>query len=210
VRGIRGWLRAERHPRLTVGLILAACLLLGGALVFLMRWLNVGNFVTRPGLAVLITWPAFLALLRWRAGVEFEALDIDAGVAQFVRGDQVADASRLRAFLDPQSQRSATQQELMESFHREAFQQPLAALLLILFTCGMWLLWDLVAVGPTLLTDLIIDGRLVVVHPGVLQKIPTSNWLKDAAGATAIHFIGLSILTSLLLLIAIIFWEMYR
>ncbi len=201
VRGIRGWLRKHRRPERAIVLILAVCLLAGCGLFLLMGFLEVAVRPIRLGLAVLLVWPLFLGLLRWQAAAEFRQLDSETGISEYVRNDDRMEMARLRELLG-QQEPSFVERGFSEGFSRmdgpEAF---FVMIVLFVATCGVWLLWDLIRMGPTLLTEMIIDADLVAANPALLQRFSSGNWFKNAMDATAIYFFGLSMITCLLMVV---------
>src|SRR5262245_55817316 len=191
VRQIRGWLRAERSPRLTIiGLLgIAATVALGA--VYLLGLAGMRGWGMRSFWAVLAAWPVFVWLLRWRAGVEFGQMtrQMTEHELQFARLDELDDS-------ESQLLREATEAE--RACHRAVMESsrgagPLTLLLLGGVTLGCFLIWDLVQFGPTLLAETIFDAEMVIARPDLILTTTHRDWRAEAFGATGIHFGGLAI-----------------
>ena len=199
LREIRGWLRTERAPRLTVLAILLVCTAMG---VLADAWLRHMGFGFRPYrwmIAAFAPWPLFLGLLRWRAGVEARRLDLVATMNQFVVHDDAAEQQECNP------QRSQWQRAIEEAWGRENARATGDALgratggggifvivILLAVSMGTWLLWDLTRLGPTLLAETMIDGVLVPAEPRLARQMHSGHWLKNIGPACYFHFVGLA------------------
>ncbi len=195
----RGWLRAERAPRLTVLGMLIVCAVAGAAFDL---WLQHTGFAFRPYrwmIAAFSTWPLFLALLRWRAGVEASRLGLVEKTRHFVVHDEAAEEQEA----NPQPGKwqkafnNAWDQEGQRAFSREMGRATggggvFVIIILLVVSMGTWLAWDLIRLGPTLLAETMIDGVLVPAEPRLALHMDSDRWLKNLAPSTGFHFMGLA------------------
>lgn len=147
--------------------------------------------------AIIPTWPLFVFLVRWRAGVESQQLDFEQLGEAFIALDERAEASFSKPLL------SDDIHEGIAAGFRSGMQQGgggslFFGMILAAITLGGWLVWELVRGGPRLLADTMIDAELVRSHPQLFEKVITYPWMAELFGATAIQFVGLTIAAFLL------------
>jgi hypothetical protein len=91
VSAIRGWLREERCPRLTIIGFLGICAVLAIGIGYALSFCGVRGWGTRAFWAVLAVWPVFVLLLRWRTAVDFKRLAFDDRMDHFISFDKLAE-----------------------------------------------------------------------------------------------------------------------
>ena len=202
-RAVRGWLRSERCPRLTTLGMLLGCALWS---VLVDIWLERVGFGFRPyrwSTSVFAAWPMFLLLLRWRAGVEARRCDVvSESWDRFVSCDDAAERRPAPGLKSPA--RISAENELSRGIGKIAGQPGgvFIIMALIAITVGTWLAWDLIRLGPSLLTDTMIDGVIVPARPQMAAGIASEPWQRNLASSTFFHFIGMALMA----IVVAIFW----
>ena len=202
LRTIRGWLRAARSPRLTLALIVLACAAFAAVASFGMRRAGLELSGLRWAYAVGASWPLFLLLLYWRAGAEFRRFDMTSDAQVFVRFDERVEFELATSSARPSSARWHFDEEIQQVLAREAGKAAgkgglLPMAFLIVITVGGWLVWDLIQLGPTLLTQSILDGWLLPAHPSLAANVHSQRWLAETAAYTGLHFLALGLVAFL-------------
>jgi len=196
VRRIRGWLRLDRSPRLTIGLLLLPTAAFVVAVDFV---LDRGGFDLTPmrwAIAVLAAWPIFVLLLRWRAAAEMRYLHLERLDLSYERYDDGAEAA-LNAPSEKQMKRNESiwigvRSGLNQGMSRVADAGLPVMLLLGAVTLGAWTIWKLIGSGPSLLTDIIIDGEVVPATPSLATRISTDRWFAEGLAETYPFFLSLA------------------
>jgi len=201
---IRGWLRKERAPRLTVVLLLIPCAVCIVLSEYLMRRAGFELLPMRWAFAVLPAWPLFVALVRWRAAAEWERLNLKKKLG---REYQLHDESAEAVPFVVKTQKQLEWDQGVQSGIRGGLQQngvgrigavPWVLFIMVAVTIGTWLVWELIKGGPKLLANTIIDSELVPSQPKLVFKMETYKWFPETLGATALHFLGLALAAFLL------------
>lgn len=191
---IRGWLREERHPRLTIVALLALSTVAALAAGCLLALIGVRGWGTRAFWAVLAAWPVFVGLVRWRAAVGFQqmALRKSGRDAYFTAIDKSAERESFNL-----AEPSETERTIWREVGRAHGQSMSGNILTLLFlgglTLGCWLIWDLIQTGPTLLAETIFDAEVVPSRSELITTVTHRDWRWEAFGLTGIHFGGLAI-----------------
>lgn len=174
--------------------LLALSTAIAVAVGYVLALVGIKGWGTRAFWSVLVAWPAFVGLMRWRAGVEFRnsALRKSERDAYFATIDEVAE-SELFNLKEPSETERAFKRELGQSLGRAMGSNVLTLLLLGGLTLGCWLIWDLIRTGPTLLAETIFDADVVSSRLQVITTVTHRDWRWEAFGLTGIHFGGLAI-----------------
>ena len=201
LQGVRGWLYETRAPRwLTAGL-LAASLLAGSGVAFAAFQSGLRSIPWLCFIGIVAGWPVFISLIRWQAGRMVRCLEAMRDGRHYLARDTLAERDDFFeiGFWD----RTENRQAFAESCQREAVRcgstllstplSPFVFLGLGVVTLGMWLLWDLVKSGPTLLAEAFVDDVFPRRHPRLAEPMHTEPWLQNAVIATCIHFAGFAI-----------------
>jgi len=191
VRSVRGWLRAERYPRLTIAILLSVCGVIATGFGCMLAHWGVKAWGERAFWSVLAVWPVFVLLVRWRAAVEFEEFPVGDGARSFVATDDLAEQRLLSEEVEPAWKRTCRESIARES--GRACGNFLGLLLIGGLTLGTWLAWLLIAHGATLLAETIVDAELVPAKPQLICSFQHLDWRTEAFGFTAIHFIGIAL-----------------
>jgi len=199
---IRGWLRAARSPRWTVALIILLCGAFAAVASLGMWRAGLELSGMRWAFAVAASWPLFLLLLYWRAGAEFRRFDVKNDAQAFVRFDERVEFELAMASARPSSVQWHFEESFQQAFSREAGRVAgsggfPALIFLTMITLGGWLVWDLIQLGPTLLTQSILDGWLLPAHPSLAAHVHSQSWAKEAAAYSGLHFLALSVIAFL-------------
>ena len=204
LQGVRGWLYETRSPRwLTTGL-LAVSLLAGAGVACAASQSGLRSIPWLCFIGIVAAWPVFLSLVRWQAGRMIRCLEaLHDGRSYLARDIQ---AERDDFFDIGFWDRTENRQAFAESFQREAASfggrlistpfGPFVLLGLGVATLGMWLLWDLVKNGPTLLAEAFVDDAFPRRHPQFAEPMHTEPWLPNAVIATCVHFVGFAFCAS--------------
>ncbi|HSI12635.1 MAG TPA: hypothetical protein VK961_11355 [Chthoniobacter sp.] len=194
VSRIRGWLRKERSPRLTIGLLLLPTAVFGMGADWALRRGGLDLEPLRWMLALFATWPIFVLLLRWRAAMEWRHLHLDRLGLEYIRYDDGAEA----ALTAPRQVKleSEMRRAIQDSISREAGKAAGAALPVVLLlgalTLGCWTIWQLIRSGPNLLTNVIIDGEAVPSSGVLATRVQRENWFSATLGETYLFFLSLA------------------
>lgn len=197
VSRIRGWLRKDRSPQWTVGLLLiptTACVI--GVDSVLRHW-GLDLTPLRWALAFFAAWPVFVFLLRWRASVEWHQLHLEQLGWDYVRFDEGAEAALCAPKSAPRP--TLTQniwRETCNSIGRESGRLAGGGIPMAIFmgalTLGGWTIWQLIRTGPSLLAHVIVDSEAVLSSPVLATRISRENWLSAALGETYLFFLSLA------------------
>lgn len=190
VSHIRGWLRAERSPRLTIVALLALSAAFAIGIGYFLAACGIRGWGTRAFWSVLAAWPAFVWTIRWRAGVEFRQLTVRESDrdAHFRAIDESAEDE-----LFALTEQNETEREIYRGAGRAMGNNILTLLLLGGLTLGCWLIWDLIRTGPTLLAETIFDAEVVLSRSELMTRVTHRDWRSEAFGLTGIHFGGLAV-----------------
>jgi hypothetical protein len=188
VSSIRGWLRLERRPRLTIVSLLAISTSVAVFIGWLLAIWGVDGWGTRAFFAVLATWPIFVGLVSWRASVEFGQMHLRSKDREdrFIAMDGRIEHHLARDDADHEIS------EIERALYREMGSNLLTLLLLGALTLGSWLIWDLIRTGATLLAETILDAEVVPSRRDLLNSISHLDWRTEAFGLTAAYFGGLA------------------
>ena len=194
VSRIRGWLRRDRSPRLTIGLLLVPTAVWGVAVDYALRRGGLDLPPLRWVMAIFAAWPIFVLLLRWRAAAEWRSVHLDRLDGTYVRHDEAVEA----ILCLPKSEK---QLKMEETFWRSVNQNSgragaaglPSALLLGAATLGCWTIWKLIGSGPTLLADIIIDSEAIPRTPSLATRISSERWFSGALGGTGLFFLSLAV-----------------
>ena len=70
--------------------------------------------------------------------------------------------------------------------------------ILALITLGTWCVWKIIAYGPTLLTEMIVDGCLIRQFPKIENTFPLEDWKHNTFIVTGVYFIMLAVVAGAL------------
>jgi hypothetical protein len=191
VSSIRGWLRQERSPRLTISALVGLCAALSVTIGYGLARCGVRGWGTRAFWSVLAVWPVFVLLVRWRCAVDFQQMDLGNRdrVNRLIAADELASLDSNRQVSEGER---AVYRELGNGLGRAIGSNLLTALLLGSITLGCWLIWDLIRNGPHLLADTIFDAEVVPPRVDLITSVTHRDWRMEALGFTAIYFPGLA------------------
>ena len=199
VSGVRGWLYEKRSPRLRALVFLTASLATGTGLAWLLRLLGLRSLPTLVFLGTLTAWPVFLLLIRREGQRLLGEFDDAASMQHYLARDE----SMLRQEFFPVTSPGSTnyREVFWRTFGRESGKLPLPILLTLgAATLGLWLLWDLLRLGPTLFAEALVDDAFPRCHPQIAEPVHTEPWLINFLGSTAIHFGGFACCASFVIL----------
>ena len=213
LQGVRGWLYETRSPRWLTGGLLAVSLLAGSGIAVAAFESGLRSIPWLCFVSIMAGWPVFIWLIRWQAGCMMGCLDSIRDGQHYLARDTVAERDEFWeiGFWD----RTENRQAFARSFSREAARcggrliatpfGPVALLALGIVTFGLWLLWDLIKSGPTLLAEAVVDDAFPRRHPRLAEPVHTEPWLQNAVIATCVHFGGLAFCVSGIALVLVLF-----
>jgi hypothetical protein len=190
VRCIRGWLRQERRASGNVAAIVAFCIGFGVAFTCVLEFAGWNDAVPRAGVAVLCTWPVYLALFSTLARREAEQFDWPS-----IDYASVDDALTRKA-----DAREESFAEVLRSVRTSGSSAPNAGpalILLGLLTLGTFLIYDLIRSSPALLAEKVLDN-LIHQSSGMVSRFGLGTGRNHYFAATSIHFLSLTAVTMLL------------
>ena len=173
LRGVRGWLYETRSPRWITSGLLAVSLMAGSGVVLAAIHFGSRSVPWLCFIGIITGWPVFIWLVRWQAGRMAACLDAMGDARKFIFRDEAMERENFADTVPPDEE--SFLRSLRESSSREmsraAGKGGLPAVLGIgLLTLGMWLIWDLVKSGPTLLAEAFVDGVFPRRHPRLDRK----------------------------------------
>ena len=203
VSRIRGWLRKERSPRLTIALLLVPTAVFVMGVDWALRRGGLDLPPLRWVLSFLAAWPVFVVLLRWRASVEWRHLHLDRVGLEYLRYDEGVEAALVAPKSPEQLRREDNiRRALNDSISRESGKLGGGGLPVTLFlaalTLGCWTIWQMIRSGPSLLTNVIIDGEAVPSSSALATRIDREHWFSSAIGQTYPYFLALAFAAFLL------------
>ncbi len=202
--GVRGWLYETRSPRWLTSGLLAVSLIAGSGVVLAAIHFGLRSIPWLCFIGIITGLPVFIWLVRWQAGRMAACLDAMGDARKFIFRDE---AMEREDFADT----GFPSEESLSQFFRKTSSEAagkggLPAVLAIgLLTLGMWLIWDLVKSGPTLLSEAFVDGVFPRSHPRLAEPLHTEPWLQNAVIATCVHFGGLAFCASGVALVIVLF-----
>jgi len=189
IRALRGWLYQHSNPRTLTTCLLAISLATGNV---------VAAGLPRHGLwtpavwaleAVAVAWPIFMAFLYWQMLLVFENFNGMDDIARLLEKDRHEHASLTAD--DSIDHSTGMAAALTEGGCLGALAYfALAAL-------GIMLL-DLVRESPTLLSEMYLDGELVVKHPQLFGSVKQGTWLSNLFISTTLQFFFTALSASIL------------
>jgi hypothetical protein len=195
VRSIRGWLREERRPRLTAVALLGVCALFAIGAGYGLARCGLRSWGLRAFWSVVIVWPIFLVLFRWRVAVEYQRFTLGDRTDYFIAKDDLVE--RELSFGWSETQKSETWAHALNGAAREigkgCGRNPLLFILVAGLTLGTWAIWDMSRHHATLLAETLVDAELVNGRLDLLTSIEYRDWRTEAAGVTAFYFAGLAL-----------------
>jgi hypothetical protein len=190
LRGIRGHLRDVRGFRWGMAYLLVTCAVLAWLFVVIPATAHIG-VIWRSGLAVLATWPIYVAALFFWAKVEGRRLNMAGHWDTLLARDREGELAD-NAFSD----------NIDGTFDKDWWttrylgQDALPALLMLaIASVGTWLIWDLIRMGTPLMAEIILDGVIVPIYPEIKNRMPSNPWYETAFFSTTLHFAGAAFIT---------------
>lgn len=192
IGNVRGWLRTSRHPRLAVAALLFLSALVAVLVAYGLGFAGVKAWPARAFFAVIAAWPAFVFLLRALAARECRYFEIGFRSEELIEHDEAAERDLLDLY--PSAEKSSWR-EFRDEFVANlavTLRHPLVFLILGGATLGLWVVWDLIAQGATLLARMIVDAEHAPAQSSIIKNSETRDWRAEAFGGTAIYFVGLA------------------
>lgn len=196
IAGIRGSLRLNSNPRL----LTAACLLISalpGAVVgYLFYRLGLSPWGPTLAVAVLATWPIFVYTSWWAANRLFETKDLLKDLKTNVMIDALHEDKEAPFAAERASWRDTTDWKHWtgtEDCWPVAIGHIPFLIILAFLSLGTWCVWKLIAYGPTLLTEIIVDGCLIRQFPKIENTLALEDWKHNTFIATGVYFIMLAV-----------------
>jgi len=216
--GLRGFLLRGHSPKWQTARVLALAFLPGCAVTLLAVHFGLNPWGPAPALGVLVTWPAFIFLtenLSARLAREKNLLtgfesNIAHSYAELARENRPPDPGNSDVIDQGISSgiRSGIQSGGAQSGGGLIAALPVF-IILALGTLGGWLVWQIIRLGPDLLSEAILDLHLAQTNPRLAEVTSLESWHKNAFTLTAIHFVILAVIALLLGATLLLFHQSY-
>ena len=196
VSGIRGRLRESQRSRHVAMWLFLASMVPGAAVAVLARICRVDGWGVAPALGFLVQWPVFVLLTGWQCERWTRRNDVVRKVEEAIPLDEATEARENAGLY---SEADSGIRQAIENGLRSGTQQGGGGLpgLLVLgcLTLGTLLVWDLIRIAPTLFAETILDGPVARRDPSLAGRLELENWRQNAFGSTAVHFLGLALVS---------------
>jgi hypothetical protein len=181
IRGVRGWLYANRSPRAICATLLGVCLVIAAVVFILFAKFGIQSWAGRAFLGVISTLPLFVLLVRFGGCIAFRGIDLSTCGPEFVARDDAAERER-------NLQEAAVAQSIDDALADDDGPDPGEVVALSIGSFGFWFGWELICRSPQLLIETYIDAELLPRQPHLSNCIARLNWQAEAFAVSAVYF----------------------
>jgi|GEM_PF-6908822 len=189
---VRGWLRTNRYPRLAVTALFLISTLVAALVACGLGFVGLKPWPARTFFAMLAAWPVFVLLLRVLAAREYRYFELGARTEELIGRDQTAERDLLDLYPSPERSGWRDFRDEFVANLAVTLRHPFVFLILGGATLGLWVVWDLIAQGATLLARMIVDAECAPAQSALIKNSEIRDWRTEAFGGSAIYFVGLA------------------